>query len=82
MGATVSASVAVIAKMTAQITGLERQLTADFEAHPDAEVVRSLPGPGTVRRSSRCRPSALARPNKRTKENIPNTFASRNSSAP
>jgi hypothetical protein len=48
MGATVSASVAVIAEMTAQITGLERQLTADFEAHPDAEVVRSLPGLGTV----------------------------------
>ena len=48
MGATVSASVAVIAEMTAQITALERQLTADFEAHPDAEVVRSLPGLGTV----------------------------------
>jgi transposase len=48
MGATVSASVAVIAEMTAQITALERQLAADFEAHPDAEVVRSLPGLGTV----------------------------------
>jgi transposase len=48
MGATVSASVSVIAEMTTQITALERQLAADFEQHPDAEVVRSLPGLGTV----------------------------------
>jgi transposase len=48
MGATVSASVAVIAEMTTQITALEQQLGADLEQHPDAEVVRSLPGPGTV----------------------------------
>ena len=48
MGASVSASVAVIAEMTTQITVLERQLAADFEQHPDAEVVRSLPGLGTV----------------------------------
>ena len=27
---------------------LERQLAADFEQHPDAEVVRSLPGLGTI----------------------------------
>jgi hypothetical protein len=48
MGASVSASVAVIAEMTTQIAVLERQLAADFEQHPDAEVVRSLPGLGTV----------------------------------
>jgi hypothetical protein len=48
MGASVSASVSVIAEMTTQIAALERQLAADFEAHPDAEVVRSLPGLGTV----------------------------------
>jgi transposase len=48
MGATVSASVAVIAEMTAQIAVPGRQLAADFEAHPDAEVVRSLPGLGTI----------------------------------
>ena len=35
-----------------------------------------------VRHSSRFRPSALARPNNRMKENIPNTSASKNSSAP
>ena len=48
MGASVSASVSVIAEMTTQIAVLERQLAADFEQHPDAEVVRSLPGLGTV----------------------------------
>jgi hypothetical protein len=48
MGASVSASVSVIAEMTTQITVLERQLAADFEQHPDAEVVRSLPGLGTI----------------------------------
>ena len=48
MGATVSASVSVIAEMTTQIAALERQLAADFEQHPDAEVVRSLPGLGTI----------------------------------
>jgi Transposase/Transposase IS116/IS110/IS902 family len=48
MGASARALVAVIAEMTAQITVPEEQLAADFEAHPDAEVARSLPGPGTV----------------------------------
>ena len=48
MGATVSASAAVIAEMTAQITHLAKSLEADFEQHPDAAVVRSLPGLGTI----------------------------------
>jgi hypothetical protein len=48
MGASVGASAAVIAGMSSQIAVLERQLAADFEQHPDAEVVRSLPGPGTI----------------------------------
>jgi Transposase/Transposase IS116/IS110/IS902 family len=48
MGASVSASAAVIAEMTTQITVLERQLAANFEQHPDAGVVRSLPGLGTI----------------------------------
>jgi hypothetical protein len=34
--------------MPTQITVLERQMAAGFWAHPDAEVVRSLPGPGTI----------------------------------
>jgi hypothetical protein len=48
MGASVSATVSVIAEMTAQITRLEAALEADFEQHPDATVVRSLPGLGTI----------------------------------
>jgi hypothetical protein len=48
MGASVRASAAVITEMTAQIAALQEQLAADFEQHPDAEVVRSLPGLGTV----------------------------------
>ena len=48
MGATVAANVAVIAEMCAQIAQLASELEANFEQHPDAEVVRSLPGLGTV----------------------------------
>ena len=48
MGASVAASVAVLAEMVAQIDLLAEQLSANFEAHPDAEVVRSLPGLGTI----------------------------------
>jgi hypothetical protein len=48
MGSTVSAGVAVIATMATQITVLAQALEAGFESHPDAEVVRSLPGLGTV----------------------------------
>ena len=48
MGASVAALVAVTGEMTRQISALEQQLTADFEQHPDAVVVRSLPGLGTI----------------------------------
>jgi hypothetical protein len=48
MGASVAASVAVIAEMGAQIARLAEELSSGFEQHPDAEVVRSLPGLGTV----------------------------------
>ncbi|HEY0716155.1 MAG TPA: IS110 family transposase [Streptosporangiaceae bacterium] len=48
MGASVTASAAVIAEMNTQISVLEAQLAANFEQHPDAEVVRSLPGLGTI----------------------------------
>jgi Transposase IS116/IS110/IS902 family len=44
----VAASAEVIAAMSAQITRLETELAADFEQHPDAEVVLSLPGLGTI----------------------------------
>jgi hypothetical protein len=48
MGASVAANVAVIAEMCNQIAQLAAELEANFEQHPDAEVVRSLPGLGTV----------------------------------
>jgi transposase len=48
MGVSVSASVAVIAAMVDQIAELARELETGFESHPDAEVVRSLPGLRTV----------------------------------
>ncbi len=48
MGASVAASVAVIAEMTAQTAALAAELEAGFDQHPDAVVVRSLPGLGTI----------------------------------
>ena len=39
---------AVLAEMGAQITRLAEELASGFEAHPDAEVVLSLPGLGTI----------------------------------
>jgi transposase/transposase IS116/IS110/IS902 family protein len=48
MGASVAANVAVIAEMSAQIAQLADDLEANFEQHPDAKVVRSLPGLGTI----------------------------------
>lgn len=48
MGAAVTALAGMISEMNTQIAGLEAQLAADFEQHPDAEVVRSLPGLGTI----------------------------------
>ncbi len=48
MGATVKALVAVIGELNAQIAGLEATLADRFDQHPDAKVVRSLPGLGTV----------------------------------
>ena len=48
MGASVAANVAVIAAMNTQLAVLAKELEAGFEQHPDAEVVRSLPGLGTI----------------------------------
>jgi Transposase/Transposase IS116/IS110/IS902 family len=46
--ASVSATVAVAQTLSEQIGELERQLEEAFQAHPDAEIVRSLPGLGLV----------------------------------
>jgi transposase len=48
MGATVSALVGVICELNRQIAALEAQLASGFEAHPDAKVIRSLPGLGMI----------------------------------
>jgi hypothetical protein len=48
MGASVAALVAVIRELNTQVTRLEEQLAVGFDQHPDAKVVRSLPGLGTV----------------------------------
>ena len=47
-GAQVASAVAVIGEMTRQIASLETSLAESFESHPDAEILRSLPGLGTV----------------------------------
>ena len=48
MGASVAAMVAVITELVAQTARLESALADRFEKHPDAEVIRSLPGLGMV----------------------------------
>ena len=47
-GHSVRALVAVIGELVRQIDRLETQLAASFEQHPDAEILRSLPGLGLV----------------------------------
>ena len=46
MGATVAALVAVIGELNTQIASLEAKLADRFEQHPDAKIIRSLPGLG------------------------------------
>lgn len=47
-GDVVRSIVRIVAEMTAQIESLAGQLEASFEVHPDAEILRSLPGLGVV----------------------------------
>jgi transposase len=47
-GAQVRAAVAIISELNRQIAALENQLDACFNAHPDAEIIRSQPGLGPV----------------------------------
>ena len=48
MGAAVAALVAVTVELVAQIDRLEAELIDRFEQHPDAKIIRSLPGLGTI----------------------------------
>lgn len=47
-GEVVRSTVAIVAEMTEQIDALAHELEARFEGHPDAEILRSLPGLGVV----------------------------------
>ena len=47
-GHTVTALVAVISELVTQIQRLEAELDTSFEQHPDAEILRGLPGLGLV----------------------------------
>src|SRR6202790_1412004 len=47
-GATTRAGAAIIAELNRQIGELETTLAQHFEAHPDADIYRSLPGLGVV----------------------------------
>ncbi len=47
-GASVQAAVRVIAEYNIQVAALETELVAYFEAHPDAEIITSLPGLGNI----------------------------------
>jgi transposase len=48
MGASVAALVAVIAELVAQTARLETELADRFDQHPDAKIIRSLPGLGMI----------------------------------
>ena len=48
MGTTVAALVAVIAELNTQIGRLEVEIADRFDQHPDAKVIRSLPGLGMI----------------------------------
>lgn len=47
-GEVVRSTVAILAEMTSQIEALAQELQGRFEEHPDAEILRSLPGLGSV----------------------------------
>ena len=46
--ATTRAAVAIIVELNRQISDLEAELATHFEAHPDADIYRSLPGLGVI----------------------------------
>jgi transposase len=47
-GEVVRSIVRIVAEMTSQIEALANELQTSFEEHPDAEILRSLPGLGSV----------------------------------
>jgi transposase len=61
-GQVVGSLVVVIDRLTHQIGELERELAERFEGHPDAEIVRSLPGLGLILGARCSRSSGTTRP--------------------
>jgi transposase len=47
-GATVASSVGLLIELNRQVSALEVELAVSFEQHPDAKILRSLPGLGLV----------------------------------
>jgi transposase len=47
-GASTRAAVGIIVELNRQISDLEAELATHFEAHPDADIYRSLPGLGVI----------------------------------
>ncbi len=47
-GASTRAAIGIIAELNHQISDLEAELAAHFEAHPDADIYLSLPGLGVI----------------------------------
>jgi hypothetical protein len=47
-GQSVAATAKVILELNRQVESLETEITASFDEHPDAKIVRSLPGLGTI----------------------------------
>lgn len=47
-GSSVAATVALLQELNRQVAALENELSSSFEAHPDAEILHSLPGLGQV----------------------------------
>ena len=47
-GDTIAAHAAIVRLMTQQIESLQQQLASSFEKHPDATIIQSLPGLGTI----------------------------------
>src|SRR5207249_8755357 len=48
MGSSVRALVAVLVTLDAQVAALEAELADRFEQHPDAKIIRALPGLGMI----------------------------------
>jgi transposase len=47
-GATVKSLVGVLVALNGEVAAMEEELVSSFEAHPDAEIIRSLPGLGVI----------------------------------